>query len=156
MEAFTYAVSTLYAQAPQERYSLIKTFTDFESKHNPRGLHMWEKMLFQPNTFSLKDPLAVCSEHAPVSSEAPLIRAVKLSQETNERTIRHCGGSQGQRRGSSLLYAERNFLELTKVAALGFANLNHPTSSPTLRMSLLTAFLCFLPPRQPTPIAIPK
>lgn len=44
---------------------------DFESKHNPRGLHMWGKMVFQPNTFSLEDPLAVCGEQAPVSSGAP-------------------------------------------------------------------------------------
>lgn len=70
---------------------------DFESKHNPRGLHMWEK-IFQPNAFSL-DPLAVCSEQAPVSSEAPLIRSVKHSQETNKR-IRCCHRGQGQRCGS--------------------------------------------------------
>lgn len=68
METFTYARSTLYAQGPQERYSLIKIFMDFESKHNPRGLHMWEKMIFQPNTFSLEDSLAVCNEQGTVSS----------------------------------------------------------------------------------------
>jgi hypothetical protein len=71
MEAFTYAASTLCAHGPQERYSLIKTFMDFESKHNPRALHMWEKMTFQPNTFSPEDPLVVCSEQGPVSSGAP-------------------------------------------------------------------------------------
>lgn len=85
MEAFTYAVSTLYVQGPQERYSLIKTFMDFESKHSPRGLHMWEKMIFQSNTFSPEDPLAVGREQAPVSTEALLILIVKHSQETNKK-----------------------------------------------------------------------
>lgn len=47
MEAFAHAESTVYAQGPQERYSLIKTFMDFESKHNPRGFHVWGKMLFR-------------------------------------------------------------------------------------------------------------
>lgn len=77
----------MYMQGPQERYSLIKTFMDFKSKHNPRVFHMWEKMIFQPNTFSLEDPLAVCSEQGPVSSGALLIRTVKHTQETNERPI---------------------------------------------------------------------
>lgn len=48
---------------------------------------MWEKMIFQPNTFSPEDPLAVLREQTPVSTEAPLIRTVKHSQETNKRTI---------------------------------------------------------------------
>lgn len=116
MEAFTYAASTLCAQGPQERYSLIKTFMDFESKHNPRALHKWEKMIFQPNTFSLEDLLAVCSEQTPVSSGALLIHIVNHSQETNERIIRHC--PQRQRRGcGSALHTDRNFPEWVKVAA---------------------------------------
>lgn len=116
MEAFTYAASTLCAQGPQERYSLIKTFMHFESKHNPRALHKWEKMIFQPNTFSLEDLLAVCSEQTPVSSGALLIHIVNHSQETNERIIRHC--PQRQRRGcGSALHTDRNFPEWVKVAA---------------------------------------
>lgn len=76
---------------------------------------MWEKMIFQPNTFSPEDPLAVRREPAPVSTEAPLIRIVKHSQETNKRTIRHCHRRQGQGGGSSLSFANRIFLEFTKV-----------------------------------------
>lgn len=72
---------------------------------------MWEKMVFQPNTFSPKDPLAVRSEKVPVSTEAPLIRIVKHSQETNKSTIRHCSWRQGQGCGSSLSRADRIFLE---------------------------------------------
>lgn len=112
MEAFTYAVSTLYVQGPQERYSLIKTFMDFESKHNPRGLHMWEKMVFQPNTFSPKDPVAVGGEQGPVSTEAPLIRIVKHSQETNKRTGRPCSLETGR---GALSHADRIFLEFKKL-----------------------------------------
>lgn len=85
MEAFTNAASSLYAQGPQERNSLIKTCMDSESKHNPRGVPTWGKMIFQPHTLSLEDPFAVCSEQAPVSSWASLIRIVKHSQETNKK-----------------------------------------------------------------------
>lgn len=86
MEAFTNAASSLCAQGRlQERYSLIKTLWTLKANTIQRGLHMWEKMMFQPNTFSLEDPLAVCSEQAPVSSGAPLIRIVKHSRETNKK-----------------------------------------------------------------------
>lgn len=89
---------------------------DFESKHNARALHMWEKMIFQPNTFYLEDLLAVCSEQTPVSSGALLIHIVNHSQETNERIIRHCPGR--QRRGcGSALHTDRNFPGWVKVAA---------------------------------------
>jgi hypothetical protein len=37
MEAFTHVANTLCVPGPQERDSLIKTFMDFESKHNPRA-----------------------------------------------------------------------------------------------------------------------
>lgn len=46
---------------------------------------MWGKLILQPNTFSLEDPFPVCSEQAPVSSWASLIRTVKHSQETNKK-----------------------------------------------------------------------
>lgn len=148
MEAFTYAASTLCAQGPQERYSLIKTFMDFESKHNPRVLHMWEKMIFQPNTFSLEDLLAVCSEQTPVSSGAPLIYIVNHSQQTNERTIRHCPRRQRQGCGSAL-QADRNFPGWAKVLLheeLGFSNLNLRHLLFLSGESLLTDFLCILSP----------
>ena len=131
---------------------------DFESKHNPRGLHMWGKMLFQPNTFSLEDPSAVCSEQVPVCSEALVIRIVKHSQQTNERTIRHGSRRQGQGCGSSLLYSDRNFTEFTNVAALGLSNLSHPHLLPQPeKVSLSIASFCILPPHQPTALfRIPK
>lgn len=37
MEAFTHVANTLCLPGPQERDSLITTFMDFESKHNPRA-----------------------------------------------------------------------------------------------------------------------
>lgn len=37
MGAFTHVANTLCVPGPQERDSLIKTFMDFESKHNPRA-----------------------------------------------------------------------------------------------------------------------
>ena len=79
MEAFAYAKSTLYAQGPQERYSLIKTFMGFESKHTPRGFHVWGKMLFRTR-FLLKI-LWLFVVNKSVSSEAPVIRIVKHSQD---------------------------------------------------------------------------
>ena len=145
-----HAESTSDAQGPQERYSLIKTFMAFESKHNPRGFHVWGKMLFRTR-FLLKI-LWLFVVNKSVSSEAPVIRIVKHSQETNERTIRHRRQRQGQRCGSFLFHADRNFTEFTNVAALGLSNLNHPHLLPhPENVSLLNAFFCILPLHQPTP-----
>lgn len=145
-----YICCTLYVQGRQERYSLIKTFMDFESKHSPRGLHMWEKMIFQPNTFSPEDPLAVLREQTPVSTEAPLIRTVKHSQETNKRTIPTLPLKTGtgmwffsliRKQNLSRIYEGRRWRSLH----WGFSKLNHPHLFPHPE----NIFLCF-PLHSPT------
>lgn len=52
MEAFTHVANTLCLPGPQERDSLITTFMDFESKHNPRAFAHVGKAILTLHVFS--------------------------------------------------------------------------------------------------------
>ena len=150
MEAFAYAKSTLYAQGPQERYSLIKNIYGLWKQTQSKRLPCVGKDVIS-NTFSLEDTLAVCSEQV-CFLWGPGNPYCKTFAGPNERTIRHRRQREGQRCRSFLFHADRNFTEFTNVASLGLSNLNHPHLLPhPENVSLLNASFCILPLHQPTP-----